>query len=158
MALNGGKILSKIDFAEAYLQVPLDLDSKDILVTNTHKDLFRFNRLPFGVASAPSIFQKIMDTMLAGLNGTVSYIDDIIVTGTDLNDHLKNLTQVFERIQDYGFRINKNKCAFLQDSVEYLGFIVDQSGVHTSPKKTKAIVNMPNPTNISQLRSFGSVL
>jgi len=154
VALNGGKIFSKIDFAEAYLQVPLDDDSKEILVINTHKGLFRFNRLPFGVASAPSIFQKTMDMMLAGLNGTVSYLDDIIVTGIDLNDHLKNLTKVFERIQEYGFRINKNKCAFLQDSVEYLGFVIDKSGVHTSSMKTKAIVNMPNPTNVSQLRSI----
>ncbi|CAF4430287.1 unnamed protein product, partial [Rotaria magnacalcarata] len=64
VALNGGSLFSKIDFSEAYLQVELDDDSKELLVINTHKGLFRFNRLPFGVASAPSIFQKIMDQML----------------------------------------------------------------------------------------------
>ncbi|CAF5117881.1 unnamed protein product, partial [Rotaria magnacalcarata] len=80
VALNGGIKFSKIDFSEAYLQVELDDDSKELLVINTHKGLFRFNRLPFGIASAPSIFQQIMDQMLAGLEGTVCYLDDIIVT------------------------------------------------------------------------------
>jgi hypothetical protein len=154
VALNGGNQFSKIDFSEAYLQVKLDDESKQLLVINTHKGLFRYNRLPFGVASAPSIFQQIMDQMLAGLNGTVCYLDDIIVTGINMEDHLNNLYQVLARIKEYGFRVNKNKCSFLQDQVEYLGFIVNKHGVHTSPSKTKAIVDMPKPTNVSQLRSF----
>jgi hypothetical protein len=154
VALNGGTIFSKIDFSEAYLQVQLDDESKELLVINTHKGLFRFNRLPFGVASAPSIFQKIMDQMLAGLEGVVCYLDDIIVTGKNKSDHLNNLNKVFARIKEYGFHINKNKCTFLQDNVEYLGFIVDKNGVHSSPSKTKAILDMPKPTNLSQLRSF----
>ncbi|CAF0711795.1 unnamed protein product [Adineta steineri] len=154
VALNGGQQFSKIDFSEAYLQVALDDESKELLVINTHKGLFRYNRLPFGVASAPSIFQKIMDQMLAGLQGTVCYLDDIIVTGVNKMEHLDNLNKVLEKIKDFGFHINKSKCSFLQDSVEYLGFIVDKNGVHTSPSKTKAIVEMPYPTNISQLRSY----
>ncbi|XP_003366225.1 conserved hypothetical protein [Trichinella spiralis] len=65
-ALRGGKTFSKLDLSEAYLQVELDEESKRILVINTHKGLYHYNRLPFGVASAPTIFQKVMDTMLAG--------------------------------------------------------------------------------------------
>jgi hypothetical protein len=152
VALNGGTLFSKIDFSEAYLQVELDDDSKELLIINTHKGLFRFNRLPFGIASAPSIFQKIMDQMLSGLEGTVCYLDDIIVTGKNKIDHLNNLNKVFQRIQEYGFHINKGKCVFLQDYVEYLGFIVDKNGVRTSPSKTKAIISMPKPTNRTQLR------
>ncbi|CAF4638013.1 unnamed protein product, partial [Rotaria sp. Silwood2] len=149
-----GTLFSKIDFSEAYLQVELDDDSKELLVINTHKGLFRFNRLPFGVASAPSIFQKIMDQMLSGLEGAVCYLDDIIVMGKNKIDHLNNLKNVFTRIKDYGFHINKSKCIFLHDHVEYLGFVVDKNGVHSSPSKTTAIINMPKPTNVSQLRSF----
>ena len=154
VALNGGTLFSKLDFSEAYLQVELDDDSKELLVINTHKGLFRFNRLPFGVASAPSIFQKIMDQMLSGIDGTVCYLDDIIVTGKNTMDHLNNLSRVFARIKDYGFHINKRKCLFLQDHIEYLGFIVNKNGVHASPSKIKSIIKMPKPTNFSQLRSF----
>ena len=152
--LNGGEKFTKIDLSDAYLQVQLDDDSKDLLVINTHKGLFRFNRLPFGIASAPSIFQKIMDQMIAGLDGTICYLDDIIVTGRNTMDHFNNLQKLFIRIRKYGFHLNKQKCSFLQDKVEYLGFIVDKHGIHSSPSKTSAIINMPRPSNISQLRSF----
>ncbi len=59
---------------------------------------------------------------------------------------------MFERIKEYGFHINKDKCVFSQDYVEYLGFIIDKNGIGTSPSKTKAIINMPKPTNRTQLR------
>ncbi|CAF3495196.1 unnamed protein product [Rotaria socialis] len=154
VVLNGGTKFSKIDFSEAYLQVELDEESKELVIINTHKGLFKFNRLPFGIASAPSIFQKIMDQMLSGLEGTVCYLDDIIVTGKTEIEHLNNLNKVFSRIKEYGFHINQGKCSFLQNSVEYLGFVIDKFGIHTSPSKIKAIVNMPKPTNVSQLRSF----
>ena len=154
VALNGGTLFSKIDLSEAYLQVEVDDESKKVLVINTHKGLFKFNRLPFGIASAPSLFQKIMDEMLSGLEHTVCYLDDIIVTGTTPENHLRNLAAVLDRIAAYGFRVNRKKCAFLQPSVEYLGFIVDRRGVHSSPSKTKAINDMPQPVNVSQLRSF----
>lgn len=154
VALNGGVLFSKIDFSDAYLQVPLDESSKSLLVINTHKGLFRFNRLPFGVSSAPSIFQKLMDQIFSGVAGVVCYLDDIIVTGSTYIDHLRNLSIVFARIQTFGFRVNKTKCAFLKHQVEYLGFVVDKHGVRTSPSKTKAIADMPKPTNLPQLRSF----
>ena len=158
VALNGGKVFSKIDLSEAYLQVELDDTSKDLLVINTHKGLFRYNRLPFGVASAPSIFQKIMDEMLTGIDGVVCYLDDIIVTGTNTVEHLRNLAKVFAKIHEYGFWINKTKCVFMRDQVEYLGFVVNQHGVHTSPSKVQAITDMPRPINLSQLRSFSGLV
>ena len=68
-----------------------------------------------------------MDQMLRGLDGTVCYLDDIIVTGRTTQEHLANLEHVFERIEQYGFHINRNKCLFLQDSIEYLGFLVDKT-------------------------------
>jgi hypothetical protein len=152
--LNGGQEFTKIDFSEAYLQIEVDDDAKKLLVINTTKGLFSFNRLPFGVASAPAIFQQIMETMLAGIAGVVVYLDDILITGTSRTEHLKALELVLERISEYGFRVRKEKCAFLQTSIEYLGFIVDREGIHSSPKKTEAIVNMPVPQDVPQLRSF----
>ena len=154
VALNGGTLFSKLDFSEAYVQIELDDDSKESLVINTRKGLLRFNRLPFGVASAPSVFQKIMDQMISGIEGTVCYLDDIIVTGNNTMDHLNILSKVFARIKDYGFHVNEHKCLFLQDNIESLGFIVDKNGVRASPSKIKSIINMPKPTNFSQLHSF----
>jgi len=106
-----------------------------------------------GIAAAPTVFQQTMDTVLQGLLGIVFYLDNI-VTGKDKAEHLLNLEKVLSRIQEYGFRVCKEKCFFIQDSVEYLGHIVDKNGIQVSPKKVKAIAKMLQPTNLAQLRTF----
>ncbi|EPB70809.1 hypothetical protein ANCCEY_10103 [Ancylostoma ceylanicum] len=79
--LNGGTVFTQLDIADAYLQVEVDENSKELLTINTHRGLFRYDRLPFGVKSAPGIFQQIIDSMIAGLGGCAAYFDDVIVTG-----------------------------------------------------------------------------
>ncbi|GAA51908.1 hypothetical protein CLF_106999 [Clonorchis sinensis] len=110
--LNGGKCFAKLDLADAYLQIEVSDDSKELLTINTHRGLFQFNRLPFGVKSAPAIFQQTMDAMLNGLSGVAAYLDDIILTGSNQEELLHRLHCVLERIQQYGFRLRAEKCAF----------------------------------------------
>ena len=136
-ALNGGCKFTKLDFSDAYLQLELDDESRNFMVISTHLGLYQYTRLPFGIAAAPAIFQQTMETMLQGLSGIVCYLDDIIVTGKSDAEHLQNLERVLAKIQEYGFQVCKEKCSFLQDSVEYLGHIVDKNGIHVSPKKTR---------------------
>ena len=136
------------------MQIELDDESKHFLVINTHKGLYRFNRLPYGVASAPAIFQKVMDQVLQGLPGVVCYIDDILVTGRTDMEHMRNLEAVFKRLKEYGFRLKLRKCQFFQESVEYLGKIISSEGLHPSPKKVEAILKVSPPTDVSELRSF----
>uniref|UniRef100_A0A7I4Z6K6 Reverse transcriptase domain-containing protein n=1 Tax=Haemonchus contortus TaxID=6289 RepID=A0A7I4Z6K6_HAECO len=76
--LNGGTIFSQIDFADAFLQVEVDNDSKELLTINTHRGLYRYSRLPFRVISAPGIFQQIIDSMISGLNGVAAYLDEVL--------------------------------------------------------------------------------
>ena len=73
--LSGGKLFTKLDMSNAYLQLPLSDESKPYVTINTHKGLFQFNRLPFGVSSAPAIFQRTMETLLRGLRGVSVYQD-----------------------------------------------------------------------------------
>ena len=81
VALNGGEKFTKLDLSEAYLQIELEEESKQYLVINTHRGLYRFNRLPYGVASAPATFQQTMEQIFAIIPGVVWYIDDILATG-----------------------------------------------------------------------------
>ena len=74
--------------SQAYLQLPLEEDSKEFVTISTHKGLFQFNRLPFGVSAAPSIFQRCMENLLLGCNGVSVYLDDILVTGNTPEEHL----------------------------------------------------------------------
>ncbi|KAL5515638.1 hypothetical protein EMCRGX_G000833 [Ephydatia muelleri] len=132
----------------------LDEGSRKYLVVNTHRGLFRYKRLPFGVSSAPALFQRAMDTILQGLPGVVCYQDDILVTGKEIDEHLKNLERVFGRLKEFGLRLRLTKCKFLKESVEYLGHVISRNGICTSPKKIEVIQKAPIPLNVKELRSF----
>ena len=129
-------------------------ESRPYLAINTHKGLYQYRRLPFGVASAPALFQQTMEKVLQGLPGVVVYIDDILVTEKTDEEHLENLAQVFSRLLDYGLRLKKSKCSFMRPSVEYLGYVVDAKGLHPMPSKVTAITMAPRPTSVKEVRSF----
>ena len=152
--LVGGQKFSKLDLSDAYNQLELDSESQKNLVINTHKGLFKFRRLPVGVSSAPAIFQRVMNKMLKNLKKTANFFDDILVTGSDDEEHLKNLSEVFKRIRDHGLRLKEDKCSFFQPSVQYLGHVIDKDGIRPSEEKIKAIQDMLIPTNQAELPSF----
>ena len=145
--VNGGVQFTKLDLLEAYLQIPLEEQYKKYLVVNTHKGLYCFTRLPYGVAAASSIFQQIMDKILPKLPGVVYYLDDILVTGKDTQEHLSNLVAVLQKLQEHNLCIKTTKCKFLQNSVEYLGQVVSAQGIDTSQRKVEAVLKMSLPTN-----------
>ena len=153
-SLSGGMTFSKLDLAHAYQQIPLEEDSKQYVTVNTHKGLYRYNRLPFGVASAPSIFQRTMENILQGLPGVTVYIDDILVTGKSTEEHLHNLETVLQRLEQAGLRLKREKCSFMLTSVEYLGYKISEKGLQPTDEKITAIKNAPVPKNVSQLKSY----
>ena len=156
--LAGGKYFSTLDLSHAYNQIQLDDESKKYLTINTHRGLYRYTRLPFGVASAPALFQKFMDIILQGLDGVICYLDDIMVTGSSESEHLDNLKNVFHRLREHGVRVKRNKCTFMKDSVQYLGHRIDAQGLHATDDKIKAIAEAPIPKNVQELRSFLGLL
>ena len=115
--LSGGKTFSTLDLKNAYLQLEVHPDDRKYLTVNTHQGLYRYKRMVFGIASAPAIWQQTLDQILKGIPGTPCYLDDIIITGTDTADHMRNLKAVFNRLQSYGLRLNRNKCEFLKAEV-----------------------------------------
>ncbi|XP_055527930.1 uncharacterized protein K02A2.6-like [Wyeomyia smithii] len=148
------KMFSHIDLLDAYLQVELDEESRKFVTINTHKGLYRFNRLFPGVKCAPGAFQQIMDAMLSGLPCTSPYLDDILVGGRTVEEHNQNLNCVLQRLQEYGFTVKFEKCRFFMRQVKYLGQLLDTEGVRPDPDKVKAIVNMPPPHDVPTLRSY----
>ncbi|XP_034027378.1 uncharacterized protein K02A2.6-like, partial [Thalassophryne amazonica] len=144
-SLTGGQRFSKLDLSNAYLQMEVEEISKKLLTISTQKGLFCFNRLPFGVASSPALFQKAMDQVLLGLPHTHCYLDDILVSGPDKQTHLKTLDAVLSRLEEYSLHLKQKKCLFFQESVEYLGHIIDAAGLHKSLEKVRAIMEAPAP-------------
>ncbi len=156
--LSGGKKFSKLDLSHAYQQVLVDEESQKFLTINTQRGLFTYQRLPFGVASAPAIFQRIMEGLVQGIPKVAVYLDDILITGVDRADHLENLGVVLQRLEDAGLRLKREKCVFLQDNVEYLGHRVNAHGLQPVGRKVKAIVEAPSPSNVSELKAYLGLL
>ncbi|XP_041784951.1 uncharacterized protein K02A2.6-like [Anopheles merus] len=152
--LNGSTVFSIVDLSDAYLQLEVDDDSKKLLTINTHRGLFRFNRLAPGVKSAPGVFQRVVDGMIADIPGVRSFIDDVIVFGKDISSHATSLNLLFQWLKEYGFHVKAEKCHSFQSQLGYLGHIVDKQGIRPDPEKVKAIAALPSPTNVSELRSY----
>ena len=110
-SLAGGKAFSKLDLAHAYQQLELDDESKKFVVINTHKGLFRYNSLPFGVSAAPAIFQRTIEGILQGIFSVCVYLDDILVTGKTEEKHLEMLDKFLQRLEEAGMRMKERKCA-----------------------------------------------
>eukprot|EP00731_Ephydatia_muelleri_P017266 Em0010g364a len=99
-SLGNAKVFSKLDLANAYLQLPLEEESKEYVTISTHQGLYRYNRLPFGVSSAPAIFQRTMESLLAGIPNVSVYIDDLLVSGSTEEEHLHTLEAVLDRLSN----------------------------------------------------------
>eukprot|EP00731_Ephydatia_muelleri_P025658 Em0017g741a len=116
--LTGGKRFTKLDLSQAYTQMVLEEDSRCYVTINTHIGLFRYTRLPFGVASSPAVFQAAMDSILQGISGVICYIDDTLITGKSYEQHLKALEEVLKRLDHHGLVLEKEKCFFFKDQGE----------------------------------------
>ena len=151
--LNGGVVFSKVDLSDAYLQIPVEVECSKLQCINTHRGIYKFERLAFGIKVAPAIFQQVMDTMLGGLNFACVYLADIVIASKSTEEHRRLIREVFERIHNFGFRIKETKCEFLMNEIRYLGHIIDKNGRRLDPEKAEAIKNMP-PRNVTELQSF----
>ena len=152
--LAGGEKFTKLDLRQAYLQLHLSEDSKPLLTINTHKGLYRYHRMTYGISPAPSIWQRTIDTILQSLPGVQCILDDMIITGKNDAEHLANLDRVLQRLEQYGSRVNKDKCFFMQERVTYCGHEIYKSGLWKTKDKVDAVLNAPVPQNVAQLRSF----
>ena len=153
-AIENGQKFTKLDLRCAYQQLLLDEQSQELATINTPKGLYRYTRLPYGIASSPAIWQRFIDQVLSGLTFTCAIMDDVLVSGVNDYDHLKNLEKVFERFRKYGLRLKKEKCMFMKPSVVYMGRRISADGIQPTEDKVAAIKEAPVPQNVTQLRSW----
>lgn len=152
--MSGGVQFSKIDLRNAYTQFELDEDSKKLLTLSTHKGLFQVNRLMYGITVASGLFQKYMEQLFMGMDFVVCFLDDILITGRNKAEHYKNLRKVLEKLEHAGLTVNKDKCKFFVDSVEYLGHEISKNGLKKLDSKVKAICDAAEPKTVTEVRCF----
>ncbi|KAI2643843.1 Retrovirus-related Pol polyprotein from transposon 17.6 [Labeo rohita] len=152
--LRGASVFTTIDLMSAHHQLPLHEECRDITVFITHDGLFRYCRVPYGLASAPSAFQKMMETVLIGIHGVSNYLDDIIMYGATQDSHDATLRSVMQRLSDAGLELNWEKCTFSQSSLKFLGHVISKSGIFPDDEHMSAIIDAPALHDLASLRSF----
>ena len=127
--LSGAKVFSKLDANSGFHQIPLTKESALLTTFITPSGRFCYNRLPFGITSAPEHFQRRMSEVLHDLEGTRCMIDDTIIYGRDQEEHDARLEAALERIKSAGLTFNREKCEFSQEEVSFLGQVVGKEGI-----------------------------
>jgi hypothetical protein len=150
----GATVFYTIDLANAYHQMLLAEESRDLTAFITHDGLFRFKHVPYGLCSAPSTFSKMMSLVLKGCKGVQFYLDDVIIYGKVKAAHDLNLQEVLAAIKRAGLQLNEEKCQFNQSSLRFLGHTISAQGLQPLTEHVKAITEAPAPTEATALRSF----
>lgn len=150
--LSGATVFSSLDAARGFFQIPLHPDSCKFTTFITPFGRFNFKRLPFGITSAPEIFQRKMMETLQGLEGVEIFMDDILVYGATEKEHDCRLEKVMQRIEAAGLKLNREKCSIRRSQLRFLGHLIDQSGIRPDPDKVEAIQQLPPPADVQELR------
>ena len=155
-ALNGAQYFTKLDLSQAYHQLVLDKESRFITTFTTHTGLYRYKRLNYGTNASAEIFQHVLQTTLQGLEGVKNIADDIIVFGKTRAEHDQNLDIIkcLSRLSNCGLKINRDKCSFLKDKLEFFGQIFSKEGTRPDPKRVNDSLNAPQPSSVTEVRSL----
>ena len=152
--IGDSTIFSKLDANAGFWQVKLSKESALLTTFITPYGRYCFNRLPFGITSAPEFFQKQISKIFTGLDGVICMIDDVLIHGKTPQEHDQRLVAVLSRLRKANVTLNKDKCEFSKHIIRFLGQLIDSSGIRPDPEKVKAIQAMKEPENITGLRRF----
>lgn len=154
--LHGCKYFTSLDLCSGYHQIPMAEGSKSLTSFITPDGQYEYNRMPFGLANAPSIFQRLMNKVLGSMryNSVTVYLDDILIPSKTIDEGLTHLEEVLQALRDEGLTLKLKKCAFLVTSVNYLGFHITPEGVSPGKQKVKALNEFATPTDVHQVRRF----
>ncbi|KAL0870576.1 hypothetical protein ABMA27_005541 [Loxostege sticticalis] len=154
--LAGNNYFSTLDLASGYYQIPISEDSKFKTAFVTPDGQFEFNRMPFGLANAPAVFQRAVNMVLGNsrYDTALAYMDDILVPSKTFEQGLERLRTIFEKLRNSGLTLKPQKCYFFKVEVEYLGFEVSGAGIKPGTRKVEAVSNFPTPKDVHNVRQI----
>ncbi|KAL7724485.1 hypothetical protein ACLKA6_007314 [Drosophila palustris] len=153
--LRNARYISTLDLKSGYWQIPMARGSREYTAfTVPRRGLFHWKVMPFGLHSAPATFQRALDSVIGPDMEpyAFAYLDDIIVSGATLKEHVRNLGEVLRRLRQANLRLNRAKCKFFRRSLVYLGHVISGEGIHTDPDKIAAVRELQPPTTCRELR------
>ena len=155
-SLSGAQVLSSLDALSGFTQLEMAEEDVEKTAFRTHRGLFQFRRLPFGLCNGPSIFQRVMQNVLAPYLWIfcLVYIDDIVIYSKSYEEHIVHLDKVLGAIERSGITLSPTKCHMFYDSILLLGHRVSRLGLSTHLEKVRAITELRRPGKVSELQTF----
>ena len=152
--LQGSIIYILLYFFSGYWKIKMEEALKDVTAFTTRYGNFRFEVMPFGLINAPSTFQKMMDDILKDIPFARAYLDDVVIFSKSMDDHMRHVSAVFDRISSHRLRLLVRKCVFCQEKFHLLCHVVTPNGIEVDPEKVKVVSDAPAPTDKTGVRSF----
>ena len=154
--LAGMLFFSKLDMTKGFNQIPVEVNSRELMAVSTPIGLYQPTVMPFGVKNAPGSFQREMRRVLRErLNrGVFVFIDDIIIYSRTEAEHIELIDWVLNALKDKGYFANPDKCQFLRHEVNFLGHVVSRNGVSMQQHKVEAVRQWPVPQSVKDVRAF----
>ena len=154
--LGKAVFFTTLDLISGYWQILMnESDKEKTAFCTTHRGLFQFKVMPFGLKNAPGVFTQLITQVLEGYEDfATSYIDDILCFSESLEDHIKHLEMIFQRLRQHSLKLKLKKCNFLQSETSYLGYKITRGGIKPEEDKVKAIRELAPPTSKKEVRSF----
>ena len=153
--LGSSRFITTLDLTKGYYQVPVTPKHQEKTAFGTPYRKYGFVTMPFGLISAPSTFQRLMDEVLDGLHEfTVAYLDDILIHSQTWDQHMKHLDTVFTKLRKAGLNVKERKCTFASGSCVYLGHVVGNGSVKPMDCKVSAVKNFREPQTKKDVRWF----
>ena len=152
--MNGAKLFAKLDLKEAYSQLELEENSRNMTCFHTENGIYRYKRLVYGINNSFEIFQRAMEQTIGEMEGVKFISDDIIIHASNDEKLLQTLRKVISKIQSHNLKLNLDKCIFRQTSIKYFGIVFSKDGISPDPEKVEALREAQSPTNVNDVRSF----
>ena len=149
-------VFSKMDLKDAFNQIRISPGQEWLTAFRTHKGMFQFNVMPFGLKNAPSTLQSMIDSVLRELLGVcvVAYLDDLLIYSENRKDHADHLRAVAQKLGNANLVAKLSKCEFFKSEVTFLGNIILKEGHAICPDKCEAIFNWPTTITQTELKRF----
>ncbi|CAK1603777.1 unnamed protein product [Parnassius mnemosyne] len=154
--LSGNCFFTTLDLASGYYQISVAEECRHLTGFVTPDGHYEFKRMPFGLANAPAVFQRMINKILGNrrFEYALAYLDDVLIPSKSVDEMFQRLEELLRLFRQYGLTLKLTKCRFFEKTVNYLGYDISVNGIQPGKARVLAVKEFPTPSNVHEVRQF----